>query len=67
MVSAPLPVPCWLTQPIPPACTGQPSGSGPTSSGLPAPWVLPKVCPPATSATVSSAFMPIRAKVILMS
>ena len=67
MVSAPLPVPFWLTQPMPPPCTGQPSGSGPTRSALPAPWALPKVWPPAMSATVSSLFMPMRLKVTRMS
>ena len=67
MVSAPLPVPYWLIQPRPLPCTGQPSGSGPTSSGLPAPCVLPKVWPPAMSATVSSSVMPMRLKVTRMS
>ena len=44
-----------------------PSGSGPTwSSASPAPWVLPKVWPPAISATVSSSFMAIRLKVSRM-
>src|SRR5690348_881707 len=40
---------------------GAPSGSAPTN--LPAsaaPWVLPKVCPPAMSATVSSSFIAAR-------
>ena len=32
-----------------------------------APWVLPKVCPPAMSATVSSSFMAMRANVSRMS
>ena len=43
------------------------SGSGPTSAASPAPWVLPKVWPPAISATVSSSFMAMRAKVSRMS
>ena len=42
---------------------GAPSGSGPTRAVSPAPWALPKVCPPATKATVSSSFMAIRANV----
>src|SRR5271167_3510951 len=40
-----------------------PSGSGPISDGSPAPWVLPKVWPPAMSATVSSSFIAMRKKV----
>ena len=44
-----------------------PSGSGPTNFGSPAPWVFPKVCPPAVSATVSSSFIAMRAKVSRMS
>ncbi len=45
-----------------------PAGSGPTySSGFAAPWVLPKECPPAISATVSSSFMAMRPKVSLIS
>ena len=67
MVSAPLPVPFWFFQPRPPECTGQPSGSGPTRSGLPAPCVLPKVWPPPMRATVSSSFIAIRPKVTRMS
>src|SRR5690606_30141261 len=53
MVSASLPVPNLLDQPRP--CSARPaaSGSGPTSAASPAPWVLPKVWPPAISATVS--------------
>ncbi len=42
---------------------GAASGSGPTCAVAPAPWVLPKVWPPAMRATVSSSFMPMRAKV----
>ena len=34
-----------------------PSGSAPTLEASPAPWHLPKVWPPAVSATVSSSFM----------
>ena len=67
MVSAPLPVPFWFFQPRPPECTGQPSGSGPTRSGSPAPCVFPKVWPPAMRATVSSSFIAIRPKVTRMS
>jgi hypothetical protein len=33
---------------------------------MPAPWVLPKVWPPAMSATVSSSFIAIRRKVSRM-
>src|SRR5262245_35163264 len=49
MASAPLPVPCLLRQPRP--CSSMPaaSGSGPTKVAAPAPWVLPKVWPPAIS------------------
>ncbi len=44
------------------------SGSGPTYfSALAAPWLLPKVWPPAISATVSSSFIAMRAKVSRMS
>ena len=44
-----------------------PSGSGPTcASASPAPWVLPKVWPPAISANVSSSFMAIRLNVSRM-
>ena len=67
MASRPLPEPCALFQPMPWCSTGQPSGSGPTRSGLPAPWVLPNECPPAMSATVSSSFIAIRANVSRMS
>lgn len=35
--------------------------------GIPAPWVFPNVCPPAMSATVSSSFIAMRAKVSRMS
>src|SRR5687768_4468927 len=41
--SAPRPVPCLLFQPRPWASIAEPSGSGPTSDGSPAPWVLPKL------------------------
>ena len=60
IASRPLPEPYSLFQPRPWCSTGQPSGSGPTRSGSPAPWVLPKVWPPAISATVSSSFIAIR-------
>ena len=39
---------------------GAASGSGPTCVAGPAPWVLPNVCPPAMSATVSSSFIAMR-------
>ena len=45
-----------------------PWGSAPTYlSGSAAPCALPKVCPPATKATVSSSFIAILPKVILIS
>ena len=44
-----------------------PSGSTPTWLASPAPCALPKVWPPATSATVSSSFIAMRAKVSRMS
>src|ERR1700757_5027459 len=43
MASAPTPVPCLLFQPRPWSSIAAPSGSGPSSDGSPAPWVLPKV------------------------
>src|SRR5258705_13529820 len=43
IASAPLPVPNPLFQPRPCSSMGAASGSGPTSDGSPAPWVLPKV------------------------
>ncbi len=67
MVSGPLPVPAVLFQPRPWASSGAASGSGPTYSAEWAPWVLPKLCPPAISATVSSSFIAIRANVSRMS
>ena len=42
-------------------------GLGPTCDAGPAPWVLPKVWPPAMSATVSSSFIAMRPKVSRMS
>src|SRR5215813_5988865 len=60
MASAPTPVPYLLFQPNPWSSTAPPSGSGPTRDGSPAPWVLPKVWPPAIRATVSSSFIAIR-------
>ena len=67
IVSPPLPVPKLLFQPRP--CCSMPaaSGSGPTSVASPAPWVFPKVWPPAMSATVSSSFIAMRANVSLIS
>ena len=67
MASPALPLPKLLLQPRPCSWIPAPSGSGPTSAASPAPWHLPKVCPPAMSATVSSSFMAIRAKVSRMS
>ena len=62
------PEPALFSQPRP-CCfdVGEPAGSGPTFSSLTAPWVFPKVCPPAISATVSSSSMDIRLKVSRMS
>ena len=67
MVSAPLPAPWVLCQPRPCSSRDAASGSGPTLSAGPAPWVLPNECPPAMSATVSSSFIAIRRKVSRMS
>jgi hypothetical protein len=68
MVSAPLPVPWLFFQPSPISCSGAASGSGPTwPAGTAAPWVLPKVCPPAMSATVSTSSIAIRRNVSRMS
>ena len=51
-------------QPIPICSMDAPAGSGPTYvvDGA-APCALPKVCPPAISATVSVSFIPIRRNV----
>ena len=67
IVSRPLPVPKLLVQPKP--CCSMPAASGsiPTSFASPAPWVLPKLWPPAIKATVSSSFIAMRAKVSRMS
>src|SRR6201991_2576899 len=43
IASAPNPVPCLLFQPRPWSSRAPLSGSGPTSDGSPAPWVLPKL------------------------
>ncbi len=67
IASAPLPLPWALCQPRPCEMTGQPSGSAPTRSASPAPWVLPNECPPAISAKVSSSFIAIRRNVSRMS
>ncbi len=67
IASAPLPVPYVLFQPRPWASSGAASGSAPTLSAGPAPWVLPKVWPPTISATVSSSFIAIRRNVSRMS
>src|ERR1700745_148513 len=63
MASQPTPVLYLLFQPRPWSSIAAPSGSGPISEGSPAPWVLPKLWPPAISATVSSSFIAMRAKV----
>src|SRR5262249_13999839 len=54
IASVPLPVRKLLFQPRPCCSMLVASGAGPTSFASPAPWVLPKVWPPAISATVSS-------------
>ena len=60
MVCSPWPVPREFFQPSPIWWMGAPSGSRPTySPGSAAPWVLPKVWPPAVRATVSSSFIAI--------
>src|SRR6201992_2636832 len=51
IASAPMPGPCLLFQPRPWSSIAPPSGSGPISDGSPAPCALPKVWPPAISAT----------------
>src|ERR1043165_2869923 len=63
MASAPMPVLYLLFQPRPWSSIAPPSGSGPISDGSPAPWVLPKLWPPAISATVSSSFIAMRKNV----
>ena len=68
IVSVPLPVPKLFFQPSPCSSMSAPSGSRPTYlPGSAAPCVLPKVWPPAVSATVSSSFIAMRAKVSRMS
>ena len=68
MASWSLPVPKDCFQPRPCSSSGAPSGSVPTYfSGSAAPWVLPKVWPPAMRATVSSSFIAIRPNVSRMS
>ena len=67
IASLPTPLPKVLFQPSPCCSSGAASGSGPTLSSGPAPWVLPKVWPPAISATVSSSFIAIRRNVSRMS
>ena len=51
--------------PAPRGC--RPPVRGPTWVAGPAPWVLPNVCPPAMSATVSSSFIAMRRNVSRMS
>ena len=53
IVSLPLPEAYELVQPNPISSKLAPSGSTPTLVSGPAPCPLPKVCPPATKATVS--------------
>ena len=53
----------WFIQPRPCSEISAPSGAGPSLAALPFPCALPTVCPPAVSATVSSSFIAIRAKV----
>ncbi len=67
MASGPTPVPWVLRQPRPCSSMPAPSGSAPSSAASPAPWHLPKVCPPAMRATVSSSFIAMRANVSRMS
>jgi hypothetical protein len=67
IVSAPLPVPWLLCQPKPCASSSLASGSLATFSADAAPCVLPKLWPPAISATVSSSSIAIRPKVSRMS
>src|ERR1700741_1045984 len=54
IVSAPLPLPCVLSQPKPGASSSHASGCLATFSADAAPCVLPKLWPPAISATVST-------------
>ena len=68
IVSPPAPEPQVLVQPNPWASMSAPAGSTPTQSpARAAPWALPKECPPAISATVSSSFIAMRPKVSRMS
>ena len=68
MASSPTPVPNVFLHPRPCSSSGAASGSRPTyAEPSAAPWVFPKVWPPAISATVSSSSIAIRAKVSRMS
>ena len=67
IVSTPIPDAYLFFQPKPIISIGEPSGSASTSASSPAPCALPKVCPPAVRATVSSSFIAIRLKVSLTS
>ena len=67
IVSAPLPLPWRLFQPKPCSSRGAPSVSGPRFSAGAAPWALPTVWPPITSAAVSSSFIAMRPNVSRMS
>ena len=66
-VSLPWPLPKLLFQPRPCASSGAPSGSGPLCDSGAAPCALPKVWPPAISATISSSSIAMRPKVARMS
>jgi hypothetical protein len=60
IVSLPLPVPKLLFQPRPCSSMGPLRAQDPRATHQPAPWVLPKVWPPAMRATVSSSFIAMR-------
>src|SRR6185312_9013178 len=57
IVSAPIPLACLLFQPRPCSSSAPLSGSGPTSDGSPAPRRVPKLGPPAISATLASSLI----------
>ncbi len=67
MACWPIPVSWLLVQPSPCSAMSAPSGGTPTRPASPAPCALPKVCPPAVSATVSSWFIAMRSNVSLIS
>ena len=66
IVSPPLPLPKLLVQPRPCSSIPAASGSAPTWLSGAAPCALPKVCPPAISAMVSSSFIAMRLNVVRM-